>query len=227
MLRTARAPRSRTPNSLACTCMPTAEAGQATPDRPAPPGSAPLSEAGRSNSSHLRDRGQPRRTPLHLGPQHRHARLVGFRTCTDHQIDRRQRRQHVDSYDLPQPPFQSISLNPGSLVLGNDEPHAWMRNGGSGCPEIEVLGPEALPPSYHSAEFGGPRQPMAARKPDAIRRLRRTCSVVGRSAAYVLSCGAGSGLHAPSVWPCASGTRACGSGACYGGDTSACPYRLQ
>jgi hypothetical protein len=84
-------------------------------------------------------------------------------------------------------------------VLWNDEPHARMRNGGSSRPEIEVLGPEALPPSYHSAKFGGPRQPVAARKPDAIRRRRRTCSVVGRSAAYDPSCGAGSGLHAPSA----------------------------
>ena len=224
--RAARAPQSHTPNSSACTCTPPAGEGPTTPDKPAPPGSLPLAAAGRSNSSHVRDRGQPRRTSLHFGPQHHHARLVCLRTRPDHQIDRRQRGKHVDSYDLPQPPFQSISLDPRSLVLGDDEPHARMRNGGSGRPEIEVLGPEALPPSYHSAKFGGPRQPMAARKPDAIRRLRRTCSVVGPSAAYDPSCGAGSGLHAPSAWPCASGIRASGSGACSGGDTSACPYEL-
>jgi hypothetical protein len=89
-----------------------------------------------------------------------------------------------------------------------------------------MLGPEALPPSCHRAELGGPRQPMAARKPDAIRRLRRTCSVVGPSAACDPSCGAGSALRAPSAWPCASEIRASGCGACCGGDMSACPWEL-
>ena len=197
--RTAPAPRRRTPNSSVCTCTPTVALDPTTPDRPAPPGSGPLAAAGRPNSSHLRDRGQPRRASLHLGPQHHHARLVRFRTRTDHQIDGCQRRQYVDSYDLPQPPFQPVPLDSRPLVLRNDESNSRMRNGGSSRPEIEVLGPEALPPSYHSAKIGGPRQPVAARKPDAIRRRRRTCSVVGRSAACDPSCGAGSGLHAPTV----------------------------
>jgi hypothetical protein len=83
---------------------------------------------------------------LHLRPQHHHARLVRPGPCTNHEIDGWQRTKHVDSYDLPQPPFQPVSLHVRALVLRHDDTHARMRNGGSCCPEIEMLGPEALPP---------------------------------------------------------------------------------
>lgn len=72
-------------------------------------------------------------------------RLVCFAPSPHYDVDVGKCREELLPNDLPQAPFDGVPLDAVAAVLGHDEADPWMMQKGSDDPELEVLGPDALP----------------------------------------------------------------------------------
>ncbi len=121
----------------------------------------------------------PLETFIQLGSQVDERHAVCFRPGAHHEIDTRQGAQQILPGHFPQSSLEAVSLHSRMLVFWYDEADSRMGEKGSSSPELEMLGPDALPFTYHSPQVGTLRQPVAAREPVTVRR-RRTCPGAGR-----------------------------------------------
>src|SRR4051812_48325534 len=122
----------------------------------------------------------------------------------------------MEAAQLAETALETIARHRRVLVLRHDEadprsPARWTRERGSGRPDLEVRGPDALPLSCDALQLRAPRDACATRKAErrlGRLRLRRTCPGCGRSAASVPSSGDGPAWRGPTSFPCAHGIRA-------------------
>lgn len=83
---------------------------------------------------------------------------IGF--GTNEEIDATiQIREQPGSNELAQAPFHPVPVNDAPPVLGDHNPHPWMRQQGSRCPSFEALGLNPLPCTSDNFEIGLARQP--------------------------------------------------------------------
>ena len=107
-----------------------------------------------------------------LSSQDVERRGVGLRPGTNDEIDRREEIQELSADHLTEPALEPISLDTAVLVLRHNKADPGMKQTGSDSPELEMLGPDALPVSCHDAQVRTPREPMASREAQRLRRRR-------------------------------------------------------
>lgn len=76
-------------------------------------------------------------------------RQVGFTPSSHDEVDAGQCREDVLPNDLAQLALDAVARDAVLAVLGHDEPDPWMMQKGSDNPELQVLGPDALPFASH------------------------------------------------------------------------------
>jgi hypothetical protein len=116
---------------------------------------------------------------LNVGAKRVDGRLVGLVACTNGDVERgelAQRGQQRDARDLAKPSLEPVAIDGGVLVTRHDDPDARRTKRGSTDPDIEVHGPNSLPLSNDSLNIEASRQPVAARKSEAVVTRLRTCS---------------------------------------------------
>ena len=101
--------------------------------------------------------------------------IISLRARTNHHVNCWQTCEQSRAHYLTKPSFKTVSFDDCMFELRHDESYPRMIQKGSRHPDLEVLGPEALPLSCNSRQLGASRQPIAAREAAAFRR-RRTLS---------------------------------------------------
>ncbi len=89
--------------------------------------------------------------------------------CAHYDIDVRQTREHIDTYDFAKPAFHSVAIDPGVRVFRHDNSGPGVTQKGSDVPNLDMRGSDSLPLQADRLERALPRQPMAARKAAMVR----------------------------------------------------------
>jgi len=115
--------------------------------------------AERSHRS-ARNPGCPLTNGNHVDRQILESCFVRFWFGTNEEIDPTiQIRQQSRSNEFSQTPFYAVPVDDSAPMLGDDDPHPRMRQQGSRCPGLEVLGLNPLPCASDNFEIGLARQP--------------------------------------------------------------------
>jgi hypothetical protein len=86
-----------------------------------------------------------------------------------------QSRQQLHARELTQATLESVAIHGGMLMTRHDDPDARKTERGSVDPDIEIRGPDSLPLSKDGLYVEAPREPMLARKAEAVVTRLRTC----------------------------------------------------
>ena len=158
-----------------------------------------------------------------IGHQHVERRQICGWLNAKNDVCRQSARQKVESGKLAKSPLQAVSRHSRLFVLRNDEANTHsaadrfrgftpdMHERGSCYPDLEVLGPNALPLSCNTLKLCTTRDACLPRKSKRRRRrltLLRTCPGFGPSAACAPSSGGEPTWHVPTVSPYAHGIHA-------------------
>ena len=92
-------------------------------------------------------------------------------------VDIRQTREHVDTYDFAKPAFHAIAIDPRVRILRHDDAGPGVTQKGSDVPNLDMRGSDSLPFQADRLERAFPRQPKATRKAATV-RCRRTSTAV-------------------------------------------------
>jgi hypothetical protein len=157
--------------------------------------------------------------------------LVSARSSPQHDISRDVGGENPHSSELSQATLQLIARDCRLFVPGHDEPNARSCSSrtcarGSGCPDVEIHRPDALPLVRDVLQLCAPRNSCVTRKAElCLRRVMRlrTYPGGGRSAASVPSSADEPALRDPTSFPCAHETRASSAVACCADGMSASP----
>ena len=123
----------------------------------------------RQHAVHLHD-GQ-----LDLGRQLLEGCCIRVGSSEDHHVRGSERRKQPRASELAQTPADEIPLDDRLLVQRDDQTDAGVRQKGSECPNLEVLGSDSLPCSANILQLPSARDPVSAREGRRGLRRRRTC----------------------------------------------------
>ena len=87
-------------------------------------------------------------------------------------------RQKLQTRKLAEAAFEPVTIDCRVLMTRNHDPDARNAKRGSKDPDIEMNGPNSLPLSNDGLNIRTPRQPVPARKVEAVVRRPRTCLAV-------------------------------------------------
>jgi hypothetical protein len=125
---------------------------------------------------------EPARERRHVRTHRADRRRVRLMTRTQHDVDRGmplERGQELETDQLAHAPLELVARHVRPLLQRDDEAHSRTRERGSAHPDVEVRGPDSLPLSNDALKIGRPREAIAPRKTEPVRRPR-TCSEDGR-----------------------------------------------
>src|SRR6185312_8521889 len=146
----------------------------------------------------------------HLAPKFGKRDTICYRPRSNDGVQRAHPRQNLHARDLSQPPLEPIARHSSLRIPRHNDSDAShtpaptparrtrMSKRGSDPPQLEAVGSDALPLARNSLQLRAPRQPMRAREPPTLRRLR-TSTEAERSTASDPSCDADSIPHAPNA----------------------------
>jgi hypothetical protein len=106
---------------------------------------------------------------------------ISFAAGSNGDVDSSRRshyRQQLNARKLAEAALEPVSIHCRVLMTRNHDPDARNAERGSEDPDIEMNGPNSLPLSNDGLNIRTPRQPMPARKVEAVVRRPRTCLAV-------------------------------------------------
>src|SRR5262245_45039736 len=109
-----------------------------------------------------------------LGCERRERLRVRGRARANHQVDGRQMRQQLHSYDLAYSSLQLVAIHGAVAMARDDDSNSWKPKRGSELTDVEVPTPNSLPLSNDGFQFALSRQTMLAREASLFVRRRRT-----------------------------------------------------
>jgi hypothetical protein len=94
----------------------------------------------------------------------------------DH-IDIRKSREHIESYDLAEPPFHPVAIDCGMRIPRHYDTCPGMMQKGSDVPNLEMRGSDSLPLQADRLERAFSRQSESTRKAAVVRCPRISTAV--------------------------------------------------